>query len=249
MSLRSYRAFQALILAGLGIFLVSRVMDGRIMLYINRRFVLLVLLAGLGFIFLAQLIFRERQQIIADAGEANHPHEHDDHTRQGWMLWLVALPLIIGIFAPQRSLSASAIQTRGMNTGATFMIRSGATNAIDIPSTERSVLDWIRAASEGGNGKLVEGQAADVTGFVYHDPRLSSSQFLVGRFSLACCVADAVAVGMVVNSPEATVLPDNQWVRVRGTVRLISLDGELLPVIEAAEILKVPEPAQPYLFP
>jgi putative membrane protein len=251
MSLRSYRAFQALILAGLGIYLFSKIMDGRILLYINRRFVILVFLAALGFIFLAQLIFRERQKMNMDFNEPGEPHthEHEEHSRQGWMLWLVAIPLIIGLLAPQRSLSVSALQMRGINTNSTLAIRSGATRALDIPSTERSVLDWIRAASEEPDEKLVAGQMADVTGFVYHDLRLGKTQFMVGRFSIACCVADAVAIGMIVNWPEAAGLPQNQWVRVQGTVRLVVLDGKSLPGIDARQINLIPEPEMPYLFP
>jgi putative membrane protein len=251
MNLRSYRAFQALILAGLGIYLFSKVMDGRILLYINRRFVLLVLLAGLGLLFLAQLVFRERQNIIAhhpEDGEIDD-HDHQDRSRQGWMLWLMALPLIIGVFAPERSLSSGAVQMRGINTSSTLAIRSGSTRALDIPSTQRSVLDWIRAASEVKDGKLVAGEAADVTGFVYHDLRLEKTQFMVGRFSIACCVADAVAMGMIVSWPEAAALPDNRWVRVRGTIQLVDLDGTLVPGIAAEKIDNIPEPEQPYLFP
>jgi putative membrane protein len=251
MNLRAYRAFQALIMAGLGIYLFSKVMDGRILLYINRRFVILVLLAALGFIFLAQLIFRERQKMNVDLDEAGETHasEHEDHPRQGWMLWLVALPLIIGVLAPERSLSVSALQMRGINTNSTLSTRSGSTRALDIPSTERSVLDWIRAVSEEPDEKLVEGQTADVTGFVYHDLRLGKTQFMVGRFSIACCVADAVAIGMIVNWPEAAGLPQNQWVRVRGIVRLVALDGKSLPGIDAQQINLISEPEQPYLFP
>jgi putative membrane protein len=87
-----------------------------------------------------------------------------------------------------------------------------------------------------------------VIGFVYHDPRLSEGQFMVGRFTITCCVADALAVGMVVAWPEAKDLPDNHWVRVQGAVQTVLLDGQTLPLIDAETVEIIPEPQQPYLF-
>ncbi len=255
MNLRSYRTFQALILAGLGIFLFSKVMDGRILFYINQRFVIFVLLAALGFIFLAQIALRERTRGQDDHCDDDYEagtHAHmpgETSQRQGWVLWLVALPLIIGVLSPERPLSASALQTRGINTVSGLAVSAGATSGLEIASTQRSVMDWIRAAGEDPTGKKFEGDAADVTGFVFHDIRLEKNQFMIGRFSIACCVADAVALGMVVNWPDAAHLPENQWVRVRGKARMIILDGKSLPVVDAIEVDIIPQPEQPYLFP
>ena len=111
------------------------------------------------------------------------------------------------------------------------------------------MLDWIRALRESADPAVVSGQAADVTGFIYHDIRLESGQFMVARFSLTCCVADAVAIGMVVNWPDSSGLPDNQWVRVRGVVEVSQVEGKSVPLIRAESVDKVPQPEQPYLFP
>jgi putative membrane protein len=251
MNLRAYRTFQALILGGLGIFLFVKVMDGRILLYINRRFVILVLLAALALILLGQFILRERPPLQEEESvDPNHPGAEDRHSsRAGWALWLLALPLLIGLLVPERPLGASVLARRGINTASSYTIQGSAAGALEIPSTQRSVLDWIRVVSEEENPAAIDGQPADVTGFVYHDNRLGKEQFLVGRFSIACCVADATALGMVVDWPEAAALPDNQWVRVRGPVHLIQLDGKTLPAIAGESVEPVPEPEQPYLFP
>jgi putative membrane protein len=259
MTLRMYRTFQALIMGGLGLYLFLKVMDGRILYYINQRFVILVLLGALGLIFIAQLVLRERPTVEQEDAGQEHDHDHDhDHPhhadensgeRKGWALWLLALPLLFGILIPERSLSVSALQTRGINTSANLSIRGGSTRALEIPSSERSVLDWLRVVGENPDPAVFAGQTADVTGFVYHDIRLGKDQFMVGRFSIACCVADAVALGMVANWPEAANLPDNRWVRVRGTVTLMELEGRNLPAIDVQSVEVIPEPSQPYLFP
>ena len=60
MSLRGYRLFQGLLMALLGLFLLSRLRDGRILLYLNQRFVWLVLLAALVLLGMAQVVLQAR---------------------------------------------------------------------------------------------------------------------------------------------------------------------------------------------
>jgi putative membrane protein len=251
LNLRSYRTFQALILAALGFYMLAKVNDGRILLYINQRFVFLVLLAALGLIALAQVALRERPAPGSpgvEEGLSGHSHGGQSAGRAGWMLWLLALPVLIGLLIPERPLGASALEKRGINTASGLTVRpaSSALSAAQIPPAQRSVLDWIRLSNQES---LVTGEMADVVGFVYHDARLGEDQFLVGRFSIACCVADAVAVGMIVAWPEAANLPDNRWVRVRGPVQAVEWNGSDLPMIAAQQVEVIPEPEQPYLFP
>ena len=245
MSLRTYRTFQAFILGCVGLFLLFKVSDGQILLYINRRFVILVLLAGMGMLFLSQVVLRARPAVGAEAREPGGDQRAADPVyRPTWNLWLLALPLLFGLLIPQRPLSASVIPNRGVNVGAGDLAAGAAAAA--IPDVERTVLDWVRLS---GQHVLINGEQADVTGFVYHDRRLGESYFLVGRFTIVCCVADAVAYGMAAAWPEAQTLPDNVWVRVVGPVSQIELDGRATPVIQAVQVEIIPEPLQPYLFP
>jgi putative membrane protein len=239
-SRRTYRTFQALVLAGLGVFFIARMVDGRILLYINQRFVLLVLLGALGLLALAQALMRSRPP----AAEIEAPDE-----RPGWVIWLIALPLLVGLLVPQRPLGAGALATRGINTGAVYNPNSANAQGVIIPEAQRSILDWLRLYAASPNPVEFDGQAADVTGFVYHDGRLVEEQFMVGRFMLTCCAADATAVGMLAQWPEEEKLADDSWVRVRGTVELAVLDGRSVPLIRVETVEVVPEPIQPYLFP
>lgn len=243
MSQRSFRTFQALLLGALGIFLFSKVMDGRVLLYINQRFVLLVLLGALVLIFLAQLVLRERPAPDADDEDDHHGHGHDH--RSGWGLFLLALPLLIGLLVPERPLGAQALSTRGVNVFAV----GGSSGRLGLPPEQRSILDWLREAAEDPSGAVYAGQSADVTGFVFHDPRLGNDQFMIGRFTIACCVADASALGLAVQTSGAQNLPANTWVRVRGVMDSTKLDGRTVPLILADSVEEIPEPEQPYLFP
>lgn len=247
MNLRTYRTYQAMIMTGLGLFLLFKVADGRILLYINQRFVILVLMAALALLTLAQVALRERPSVAEI--EIHDPDVHRHHEqRSGWGLWLLALPLLVGLLIPQRPLGSSAVQNRGLNLGAVVSSsRPGSSvGIVGVPENQRDVIHWVRLASEGVD---IRGARADVTGFVIHDLRLGAESFLVGRFAITCCVADATAYGMVVAWPDASSLPDNRWVRVRGLVSQVELDGRLVPAITAEQVDLVPEPQQPYLFP
>jgi len=252
MSVRSFRALQALILAGLGLFLLSRIWNGKILLYINQRFVILVFLAGLGLIILAQVVFQDRlsdRNGTEEKGSTSTGKEMNE-PRMRWNLWWIAIPVMIGLVIPAKPLSASAIAMRGINTGAPLTVRVGdAQMSLALAPEERTVLDWIRLISTADEPQTLVGQPVDVIGFVYHDPRLSSNQFMIGRFTITCCVADALALGMIVSWPGVEGLVENTWVRVQGSLELTQLDGRTLPKIAANGIEVVPQPEQPYLFP
>lgn len=254
MSLRTQRSLQALILAALGIFLLQKILSGTLFWYINQRFMLLVLAAGVGLLILAQMVFQSLRHKPGapepdDHAAHDHPPGHAQGTLPVWGLVVVALPVLLGVLIPARPLGTSAIANKGVNTNAPIAAGSGATVTLAIAPENRTVLDWVRVFNYESDPTVFDGQPVDVVGFVYHDPRLPEGQFLVGRFALNCCVADATAIGMAVVWPDEDTLADNSWVRVRGAVWAASLNGKPLPSINAASIEQVAEPEQPYLYP
>jgi uncharacterized repeat protein (TIGR03943 family) len=255
MSPRTYRTLQALILAALGAFLLEKIWSGTLFWYISNRFLLLTLLAALGFLVLAQTILPKRKPAAAAEAEPEHDeHEHHhDHEHANnppvWGLVIVALPVLLGLVIPAKPLGASAIANKGVNTSAPIVAASGQNTSLNLAPEDRNILDWIRLYSNTGDTSTLTGQPADVIGFVYQDSRLGDGQFLVGRFTISCCVADALAIGMAVKWPEAQALPANSWVRVKGPVEAATIDGQHMPLIVAETVEDVPEPSQPYLYP
>jgi putative membrane protein len=246
------RTLQALILAVLGLFLLGKLWDGTVLLYISQRFIILVLLAGLGLVVLAQSIIREnaarREEIKHLEGETYGSGDDPDEVDRpsDWGLWLVALPVLLGVLIPARPLGAAAAANRAFNTNVPFTTTYG---SVKIQAEERSVLDWLRVAHDTPDLQTLVGQPVQVSGFVYRDIRLKENQFLVGRFAITCCVADAFAVGMTVNDAHAASFADNQWVRVTGRLGVEEQGGKSFPVIQAESVTPEPEPQQPYLFP
>ncbi len=240
--LRAYRTFQALIFGGWGVFLLAKIGDGRILLYINQRFMLLILAAALGFLLLGQVALAARPRMRDVSG--------DELTKvpSAWSLWILALPLLVGLLVPQRPLGSSAAALRGFSAGGLTAAGSGSGSPLSIPSAQRDVLDWLRAF-QADSPRNLEGQQADLVGFVYRDPRLAPDHFIAARFSVTCCLADASALGVEVFWPGASGLVDSAWVRVKGRMTVRTQSGSQTPLLLADSVQVVPAPEQPYLFP
>jgi uncharacterized repeat protein (TIGR03943 family) len=117
-------------------------------------------------------------------------------------------------------------------------------------SLEWTVLDWLRMFSLPGQQARVEGKPADVTGFVYRREGESEGYFVLSRFLMVHCTADAYAIGMPVAWTGARALTEDAWVRVRGTVRVGTYGGSTLPILEATAVdERVERPSQAYLYP
>jgi len=74
-------------------------------------------------------------------------------------------------------------------------------------------------------------------------------QFMLARYVLNCCTADAGGVGMRVAWTNGQSMPNDQWVRVSGNVRTIEIDGILHPLLIAQSVRVIEVPDRPYLTP
>jgi len=247
-----YRSLQALILAALGIFFLQKIWSGTLFWYINQRFMALTLIAALVFLALAQTTLRAARREKARPEEHHQydgPEPHEHNALPAWGLVVVALPVLLGVLLPAKPLGSAAIANRGVNLAAPLTAGAAQPARLDIAPADRTILDWIRAFNYSSDPKTFKGQSADVIGFVYHDGRLKGGQFLAGRFTVNCCVADAMAIGVIVQWPDSQGLADNSWVRVRGSVQASEIDGQPIPLIAAESVEPVSPPEQPYLYP
>ncbi len=259
LSFNQYKSLQALTFLGLGLFLLRRYMQGNLFWYINERFVLLIVGAAIGFLIVAQTLYTHmrahRHHDHDHDHHHDHAHDHGDHDHDHshsmsiWGVLLVALPLILGFAVPPKPLGASAISSRGVTTSAPVGDASASTQQIlSMDPTSRTVLDWVQVFNDVPSTEAFVGEPVEVIGFVYNDPRLEGGDFLLGRFTLSCCVADAFAIGMVVDHGIPDAYADNGWLRISGTVDFIEIDGDRLPLIIPTEITEIPEPQNPYLY-
>lgn len=246
MSTRLERALKGLILVSLALFLTNRIANGTLLFYINRRFAWLTWIAT---ILLLLMAFAYQQTAQAKHHDHDGAHDHHHHAPQGsWLtLFLVALPLLLGVLVPPQPLGAQAIGMREVNTDGLGL---GDDEVVLTRATaERNILDWLRAFGAADDLAVLDGQEANVIGFVYRDEAFANDQFMVSRFVVSCCVADATALGLIVSWPGSLDLPLDAWVEVQGAFQSGQFDGQATPILIADSVTPTAPPNQPYLYP
>lgn len=244
MSARLERTLKGLVLIGLALFLSYSVIDGTLLFYINRRFAWLTLVAILLLLLIAAAY---RRQVPL---ERHHDGGHGRHQvgDNAWIaLALVALPLLLGLLVPPRPLGAQAVGVREVNIDGVGLRDAAAVLARG--AAERNILDWLRAFQAAADPAAFDGQEASVVGFVFRDGAFASDQFMVSRFVVSCCVADASVVGLIVSWPGSVDLPLDTWVEVGGTFAQGQFNGEIRSILNADSVTPTLPPDQPYLYP
>ena len=88
---RLHRSYQALILALLGLFLLNLVWTGKVLWYINSRFLPLTVIGAFGLLWLAQVRLANLQ---STPGEA---HDHHGAAPSACDLVALVLPIVLGL--------------------------------------------------------------------------------------------------------------------------------------------------------
>lgn len=245
------KVLKTLTLILLGIFLYSRLAGDTILFYINERFVTLTLLASAGLILVGASYFLNSQRHSHSHDGHEHEHDHDHGRASALGLLILAIPLVVGFLVPPRPLGANALDNRQINIGNLSSIAPPRSmdSRMGTVGGERNIVDWLAAFQEAGDPQSFDGQEARVIGFVYRDERFSEDRFMVGRFIVSCCVADAAPVGLIVQWPDAAELPADQWIEVSGRFQPGTFDKLDLPILMAEEVKRTEPPPQPYLYP
>ena len=164
-------------------------------------------------------------------------------SKQALGFGLVAVPVVVVLALPPASLDSFAAGRRSSFASAAFV-----TSVEDIATGDLSLADVAGAVrSEEAMAALSARAGADVdfVGFVTRDAGMPADEFLLTRFLISCCVADALSVQVrVVGAPPGRFKNDD-WVQVSGS--LYPLENEV--VIDASTVTSVPKPERPYLNP
>lgn len=229
---------KAAILLGLAAYFAFIIISGKLPNYINERFswlsyVAVVIFAALG----AATVYGIGREKAAGYG---------GHQRITWgMIAIVAIPLVMGTFIPSKPLGAEAV-----NGNISLSVASASSaSAVSKDPASRNILDWMRVFSQSVTPSTFDGQMAGLVGFVYREPGFPENTFMIARFTVSCCVADAGAIGLPVYTEDAAAFPDGEWVQVAGTFQAGTFRDEQMPILHAETIMIVEQPEHPYLYP
>ncbi|HWO96075.1 MAG TPA: TIGR03943 family protein [Bacillus sp. (in: firmicutes)] len=98
------------------------------------------------------------------------------------------------------------------------------------------------------NPEAFAGKEIELTGFVYREPDFNENQFVIARFGLSCCVADASVYGMLGEVEGAEKLGVDQWVKIKGTLTTTEYNSIRLPYIKISKFEKIEAPPTPYVY-
>ena len=244
------RILKATLLIALGLYLYTRLTSGVIEFYIHPRFISLVLLASVGLLIVAASFFLHEE---ADDHDPAHAHHHASHVHNhlSWFgLFVLAVPVVLGLLVPPQPLGAAAVGNREVQMGNLNSIAPPRSDGrMGLVAGEKNILDWLTDFQRNPNPASFNGVEADLIGFVYRDERFAEDLFMVGRFIVSCCVADASPVGVIVRSDQASDYAADQWVQVRGRFQAGAFINAEMPILVATEIIPIDQPQQPYLYP
>ncbi|MED4581724.1 TIGR03943 family protein [Brevibacillus choshinensis] len=96
--------------------------------------------------------------------------------------------------------------------------------------------------------KEFAGKEIETLGFVYRQPDFTAHQFVVARFSVSCCTADANVFGVLVENDQGSNWAKDSWVKVRGKLEARTVDGYDMLVLRASKIEQVKPPKDPYVY-
>jgi uncharacterized repeat protein (TIGR03943 family) len=157
-------------------------------------------------------------------------------------LAILALPLVCLIGSSGETLGAYAFEMRATGD---FLSEGGARDRTERaqPPGETIEVDLLQLIYFNYRDCRVE-----VTGQVTRGRREPEGHFILFRFVVICCLADARPMSFLVQSEDQGKYAKDEWVKVVGVVRRTRISGRPAMVIRAESIEPVEEPEDPYLY-
>ena len=173
---------------------------------------------------------------------------HEAGVDRALTLGMVALPVLLGLFMTPRALGASAVgDDRASSLVLAFAAQDNPGGAAPSSQPIQDVADLLAFLRRSGEGGI--GQPVHAIGVVARSADLPPNEFVLLRYAIVHCVADARPVGLLVASSAADVADwsADQWVAIDGTLASRERNGDRLVTVVADRIVPADEPNNPYL--
>jgi uncharacterized repeat protein (TIGR03943 family) len=164
-------------------------------------------------------------------------------SREAWVMGLMVVPVVIIVVLPAATLGSFSASRRPGFSSAGF-----AGSEADPGSGPLTLVD-VAAAQYSAAGKQAlarrAGEQVDFIGIITRFADTPAGEFLLTRYIVTCCVADATTAQVrVVNVPPGK-FQANEWVEVKGPIYPLGRQV----IVNATSVEAVTRPARPYLTP
>jgi uncharacterized repeat protein (TIGR03943 family) len=159
---------------------------------------------------------------------------------------------ILGLLISPRPFASDMALQRGVNETLRDTRSNPESFRANRKPEDRTLIEWVRTLNVYPEPDAYNGQTANVTGFVVHPETMADNYFVVTRFVITCCAADAYPVGLPVKLDGLPEVSDranfkvDQWVQVEGQMVTEELEGQRQLVIASSKITPIDRPKKPY---
>ncbi|MDB5083564.1 MAG: hypothetical protein JWN30_450 [Bacilli bacterium] len=274
-------------------FLLRLQVSGHISLLVSPMIATIVKLSMILLLILLIPVFISSFSIRTE-GQSAHQHElhvhgqhehcdcgHDHASAQlsgssKFSLSLFFASLMIGFSWQPVALGSSMIpqSTTGVSTSKAVSTSADPTSVNPAVNANAQVVDQPEGADSQASIAMrfaaspdqYLGKQVTMDGFVFHPSGLPDDLFILTRYFVFCCIADATPIGIAVQTQVAQTFKNDAWVSVSGVIQSGDLQilnryaptawyqgqksSQLgLPELIANSVKVIPTPAAPYMFP
>ncbi|WP_080831648.1 TIGR03943 family putative permease subunit [Cohnella massiliensis] len=115
-----------------------------------------------------------------------------------------------------------------------------------ITVTEKSYMEILTTVDLYLNNFI--GKEMAINGFVYRDETMADHQFVIGRFAVQCCTADALPYGVMVEAEDASRFGNDSWLRVTGTIGTTEYNGMTIMKLDLTNAEEIEPIKEPYIY-
>ena len=162
-------------------------------------------------------------------------------------LLIMLLPLLYFTHAQSARFNTNTFTTRSLQTEDGFL-QGNFDERVAAEIMEYEENKEVSLTKLFMQAKKYTGKEVEVVCQTFVDERLPDNLIMCYRYLMTCCAADARPVFIFIDPPEETVVENDKWLRVKGTVSIIGEPGKEVPTITPDSILYVKEPKFPYVF-
>ncbi len=206
-----------------------------------------------------------------------HSH-HESRLKRALTYSILIFPIATGIFLPVQTLDSSFVKAKGFsfpsldvssdNPGFHQFLKpdtsvfygkanyrkvsqqelSGFTGKQQVSLNDTDYLTGLEAIYNYPDDFM--GRTLGFDGFIYKGEQVDNDHYFVFRFGFIHCVADSGVFGMLVEFPKGTVLKDDTWVHVSGTLtsELYQPFKQTIPVLKTTAWKEIAAPSDPYVY-
>jgi putative membrane protein len=165
------------------------------------------------------------------------------HLREAWILGVMLTPVVVVLVMPPSTLSTFAAGHRSIVAAPTV-------SSVDIASGNITLVDVASAQTSREGAKALSTRAGDdatFVGFVTPIPGNPAGEFLLTRYYITCCIADAQTIEVhVVDAPVGKFQADD-WVRVTGKLYPLGRTVLMDAAAPSGSVTGIPKPSHPYI--